>query len=328
MFIDQRLMSEFEFLGHKKLLDQVVCISEYGLIDNGKLHSQAIQNILQVIDTGRLPVLNFSGNPIKISNYLKSINRSLPTNKFFILHSDCRPIYDSSPNIDLWPTELLAQQMSGTVYTPNFIKNYRISCLMRQPRLHRLMLLQNIRPWVNPSDVVVANAPPEDCCLPKNVADNVQLCEQIKELPWSNHARFIDIDQQPRRDFIPYKTNHPAYHARVNITNETWADDDLLFITEKTWKAYSTGCLVVNFGSAEVPNQLKRWGLEIWEEYDQPLHYEQKIKSITELFQRTDIDELYEKNTDLIAHNQSLVSSWFFAKKISSPTIEKIKCLI
>ena len=46
-----------------------------------------------------------------------------------------------------------------------------------------------------------------------------------------------------------------------------------------------------------MPNQLEKFGFEIWKEYDVTCDWQLKIKSIAKLFQRQDIEYLYKKNT-------------------------------
>jgi hypothetical protein len=153
-----------------------------------------------------------------------------------------------------------------------------------------------------------------------------QLLQQsLPCLPWSNLPAMIDNDDQNLCNSINHCDNlHPAYNAMINITGETLTGDDVM-ITEKTWKAYRSGCLVVNFGSTDTPLYLKQMGLEIWEEYDPCLPIDDKIKLITELFKRTDINQMYEKSTEMIKYNQNLVTDINFIKKQSLPAAEKLQ---
>jgi hypothetical protein len=144
----------------------------------------------------------------------------------------------------------------------------------------------------------------------------------IKNLPWANKNEFLDLGST--NDFNYTDIDHPAYRARVHVTNESWSDDNILFISEKTWKAYASACLVVNYGSTDMPNQLGKFGFEIWKEYDVAGDWRSKIKIIAELFQRQDIEYLYNKNIEMIQHNQQLSVSIGLAQKLTSLAIEKI----
>ena len=154
------------------------------------------------------------------------------------------------------------------------------------------------------------------------------LHQSLPHLPWSNRLDLIDNkDQTVLNSVLQWDNFHPAYNAMINITAETITGDDIM-ITEKTWKAYRSGCLVVNFGPTQGPLYLKQLGLEIWDEYDPCLSIDDKITLITELWQRNDIEHIYAKNIEMIKHNQNLVTDINFIKKQSEPAVEKIQAWI
>ena len=227
-----------------------------------------------------------------------------------------------------WPAALLLQQQASRDYTANFNKIHRISVLMRQTRLHRLALMEKIRPLATQHDVVVANK-----TIQNNIPIPLQKAEYtnwIENLPWANKNEFLDLgpSNDCPNDFNYTNIDHPAYRAMVNITNESWYDDNILFITEKTWKAYASACLVVNYGSTDIPDQLEKFGFEIWKEYDVNCDYRSKIEIIAELFQRQDIEHIYNKNIDMIRHNQQLSDSIDLARTLTALAIEKITNLL
>jgi len=149
----------------------------------------------------------------------------------------------------------------------------------------------------------------------------------LLDLPYSNRPEFIDNEQNVNNANQPSHNNHPAYAAKVNITGETVSGDQVLF-SEKTWKSYRSGCLTVNFGITNAPAVLEKFGIEIWHEYDKSVDWQHKIDKITELFQRDDIDSIYDKLTPMVKHNQNLVSSKDFVKMLATPAIEKISNLL
>ena len=65
-----------------------------------------------------------------------------------------------------------------------------------------------------------------------------------------------------------------------------------------------------------MPIELKKLGLEIWEEYDMIETNKEKTQKIIELFQRNDIKDLYYQNIKMIEHNQNLVTSLDFVKQL------------
>jgi hypothetical protein len=177
-----------------------------------------------------------------------------------------------------------------------------------------------VRPWIRDNDVVVINQ------FSPQMLDT-EYHNLLLDLPYSNKAEFIDNEQTVTNANQPSYNNHPAYAAKVNITGETVSGNQVLF-SEKTWKSYRSGCLTVNFGITNAPTVLEKFGLEIWHEYDQSVDWKHKIDKITELFQRDDIDNIYNKLTPMVKHNQNLVSSLNFAKMLATPAIEKISNLL
>jgi hypothetical protein len=169
--------------------------------------------------------------------------------------------------------------------------------------------------------VVVGNAFVQN--IPLDVAKNTEHMKLFDQLPWANQAEYLDLDQS-KNDITYTDISHPAYQSCVNITNESWNQDDLLFITEKTWKAYAAKCLVINYGSKGIPAELEKLGIQIWKEYDLDLSYPEKINHIINLFQRNDIEEIYKSNTAMVEHNYQLVTSKQFALDIAAPAINKL----
>ena len=327
MIVDQELIQQLTYLGHQELLKNVVCFSEYCLIYQDKLQTNIIEDMANTIKQKKLPVLNFSVNPYLIGPFYKQLLEYFAPDDFFILNSDCRQQENLHKNIAPWPAALLWQQSSKKDYTHTLEKKFRISFLMRETRLHRLALFAQLKSHVTEQDVVVANN--ISSSMPIDVGQSLQAKQWLTMLPWASKSEFFDLDQKSNLSGYNFYTSvdHPAYQAKVNITNESCHDDNISFISEKTWKAYASSCLIINYGSSQVPSQLKEFGFGIWEEYDLPISYNDKIKYIVELFDRNDIDDLYQKNLDMIYHNQQLVTSYTLAKKLTDSTVEKIKNL-
>lgn len=322
--IDTELCAQFRYVGAQDLLKHVVCVSEDFLIQHDRVRPSALLAIADIIKSHQLPVLNLSVNPIVAKDYLLVLLEHFDADDFFVLSSDCRSLHSPELNMAPWPAALLLQQRANCDYTANFDKIHRIGVLMRQTRLHRLALMEELRPLATQHDVVVANKPIEN-----NIPISVQGSEYaawIKNLPWANKNEFLDLEYT--NNFNYTNIDHPAYRARVNITNESWSDDNILFISEKTWKAYANACLVINYGSTDMPDQLEKFGFEVWKEYDINCDWQLKIKSIAKLFQRQDIEYLYKKNTKMIQHNQQLSISIGLAQTLTALAIEKITNLL
>ena len=309
----------FDYLGHANLANQLTFLFDTSL----DLH-HGIEYAINLIrnsakDTNRLPVLCLDFNPYTVESILEKLNQHLDPRTFFVFHSDIRAEISNAINVAPWPS-WLCNQHHETNYQIDQPKIHRISFLSGVARYHRIKLMHSVRPWIQDNDVVVINR-----FVPQMLGtENNSL---LLDLPYSNRPEFLDNEQTVDHANQQSHNNHPAYAAKVNITGETVSGDQVLF-SEKTWKSYRSGCLTVNFGITDAPSVLEKFGIEVWHEYDQSLDWKQKIDKITELFQRDDIDDIYNKLTPMVKHNQNLVSSLNFAKMLATPAIEKISNLL
>lgn len=325
---DYELISQFEYVGFKKLLPYVECINEYSTICENKIRNNTFDQIVTARKQKLLPILNWSTNPVEFfEQHLKTLGNHFGPDDFFVLGPDCRDEKYPYSNVAPWPSALLQQQQACANQISNLKKTHRISVLSRQARLHRLQLWKSIQPWVTDQDVVVVNAVIQGN-LPVNVQSSAEAMSWIQELPWASKPEFIDLTNTSDQNFPFTDMHYSAYYAMINITNESWAKNDLTFVTEKTWKPYISSCLVINYGSSDIPLALEKMGFEIWKDYDTCVDYQQKIPLIAELFKRDDIHKLYEKNHDMISHNQNLATSWHLARKLALPAFEKIENLL
>jgi hypothetical protein len=309
----------FDYLGLGNLAKQLTFLFDTSLdLHNGIDHAvNVIRNSAK--DTNRLPVLCLDLNPYDVESILEKLNQQLDPKTFFVFHSDIRAEVSDAINVAPWPS-WLCNQHHETNYQIDQLKIYRIGFLSGVARYHRIKLMHAVRPWIQHNDVVVVN----------RFASHMLSAEYknlLLDLPYSNRPEFIDNEQNVNNANQSSYNNHPAYAAKVNITAETVGGDRVLF-SEKTWKSYRSGCLTVNFGITNAPAVLEKLGIEIWHEYDQSVDWQHKIDKITELFQRDDIDSIYDKLTPMVEHNQNLVSSKDFVKMLATPAIEKILNLL
>ena len=101
-----------------------------------------------------------------------------------------------------------------------------------------------------------------------------------------------------------------------------------MLLSEKTWKAYRSGCLVINFGPANSTDALRDLGFEIWDQFDQTGTHEHKTQLIIDLMKRDDIEHLYQQNLAMVEHNVALYNSDAFLKKFAQMAIDKLENLL
>ena len=325
-FVSHR--SQFEYLGQKLLADRLIFFDDaYLQLNHGTDHAvQAISD--SVTKTKRFPVLCLDGNPHPFEKYYNELCQCLDPNTFFVFHPDIRNEISTQINVAPWPSWLFYQQQVEDAQRGR-AKKYRISFLSGSSRYHRIKLLYDIRPYISNQDVIIVNKIGD---FFNSVPGNSLLPEQAQQwwndLPYANRTEFCDYIGNG--NVPPDNMNHishPAYSACVNITGETVNDQQVL-LSEKTWKAYQSGCLVINFGPADATTALKSFGFEIWDQFDQPGSYKYKTDLVIELMKRDDIEHLYQQNLPMIQHNTELFNSQHLLKTIATPAIEKLNNLL
>ena len=320
--------SQFEYLGQRSLADRLIFFDDsYLEIHLGpERTAQVVRDA--VAQTGRFPVLCLDGNPHPLERYYNEICQYLDPGSFFVFHPDTRPELSTQPNVAPWPCFPFYQQQEKN-YQLGRSKTHRVSFLSGSSRYHRIKLFYDIRPYITPEDVIVINKIGNfPASVPYNALSLGQIEQWWHDLPYVNRKEFLDYtgagDTPPEKQEF---NQHPAFEACVNITGETcW--NDQVFLSEKTWKAYRSGCLVINFGPANSTDALRDLGFEIWDQFDQTGTHEHKTKLIIDLMKRDDIEHLYQQNYPMVEHNVALYNSDAFLKKFAQMAIDKLENLV
>lgn len=324
--------NHFDYLGWPDISRHLVFVLDTDL----KINQQDIEHDVDLIrnckkESGRLPVLTLDSNPYNVNDYVVKLLQHLEPTDFFIFHSDVRPEISTHSNVAPWPSWLCNQQLTFN-HQLSRPKRFRISYLSGVARYHRLRLFREIKPYIRESDVVVINRFCESHFLntvPYNLRSSFDSSGWFDDLPWQSQPGLIDTEQKLDNANNQNHNSHPAYAACVNITGETAGHiTDQVLISEKTWKAYMSGCLVINFGVKQMPETLMNMGLEIWSEYDRCENLGDKIQRIIELCKRDDIFEVYQQKREMIRYNQNLVCSPMFTKELAMTAIKKLERIL
>jgi hypothetical protein len=268
--------------------------------------------------TGRLPVLCLDGNPCDADRYHQELCKHLDTKDFFVFHPDIRPHVSNQLNMAPWPSWWFFQLMEHN-HQNNQPKKHRVSFLSGSSRYHRVKLLRDIKPYVTNQDVIIVN----------QIGDFKDLLPPgwWDELPWTNTPEFFDYVGDSGFPPKMEQNNHPAFAACVNINGET-SETDQVLLSEKTWKAYRSGCLVINYGPEQTTQTLKDLGFAIWDEYDQVGTHAQKADLIVELMQRDDIADLYQKNIEMVKYNVAWFNNPIAIRKVTEMAVLKLENLL
>lgn len=319
---------QFDTLNLGHIANRAVFLNEstFCTLASVQAQGQLLTKIYQ--ETNKTPIICLDTNPFDNLDQLAAALSQLVSVPFFILGCDARPGAYHHASVALWPYWLIQQQSQQQYQTP--ARHQRISFLSGIAKPHRLRLFTNIVPWVNHQDVVVVNR-----LASHNHVDS-DLIPVLEMLPWSNNPEWLDVPVKNTMVIGFSLNHHPAYSACVNITAETvnynieknYNYDSLHFITEKTWKAYRSGCLVINYGIDTLPNTLEQCGFQIWQDYDICGTVDQKIQRIVELFKQPDIFDLYQQHIHIVQHNQQLVMSQQLALHMAKPAMTKLTTLL
>ena len=284
-----------------------VCLDSQGSRDRLRRH------VLDQVVPGTRPVLCMDGNPFDIDRVMARINVSFDPPEVFVLHWDAtRP---PSRNTAYWPIFFLDQRLSRL--PPTQTRQSRISMLSGRMRSHRLRAFQSVRPYIQPTDVIVVNRigagfPPLD----PDVAD------LENELPFATQLEYIDHDQDSIGTHDHNIIAHPAYRACVNVTAETLGPTAGIFVTEKTWKAIRAECLPYHFGCLGIPQYLEDLGFLPW--MSQGRTWQDQLQDLVLLFQRRDLPEVWHESRNITQHNLALFQSRELHDILTQPALRQI----
>jgi hypothetical protein len=310
--------AQFEYFGLSKLSNQLIFFYDGHLKLNEGPEYAAELITKAARQTGRLPVLCLDGNPCDADRYHQELCKHLDTKDFFVFHPDIRPHISYQSNMAPWPSWWFFQLMERN-HQKNRSKKHRVSFLSGSSRYHRVKLLRDIKPHVNDQDVIIVNQIGNfKDLLPEDWWD---------ELPWTNKPEFFDYVGDSGYPPKMEQNIHPAWAACVNINGET-SDTDQVLLSEKTWKAYRSGCLVINYGPEQATQTLKDLGFEIWDEFDQIGSHEHKANLIVKLMQRDDIADLYQKNIEMVKHNVAWFNNPIAIQKVTEMAVVKLENLL
>ena len=324
------IKQHFDFINESALSERLLFLDENFLQINQNKHQEVANNLRRLIShTGKCPVFCFESNPVLFEQYMADFSQFYDINNVFVFVWDADPAKVLPSNYAYWPTFLLNQRIENPVISVIQPRQHRISFLSGLMRYHRLRLWIEIHCLTRPEDVVVVNAicPLNftNTILPEFREDAEIVKQQFSLLPWANRKEYLDQDQAGCSINNNGAISHPAYLSCINITGESWYHNQNIFVTEKTWKAYRAGCLVVNYGAEQMSAYLKELGFAIWDEYDTLGNMQHRLTLINELFRRGDIEALYQQNSDLIQHNLNLFHNDDLARSLCRPAVEKLK---
>jgi len=232
-----------------------------------------------------------------------------------------------------YPCWLISSQINQPKITYSPGREYKFSCLNRNPRFHRLLTYSLIKQKKLLDDCVFSYSLYEPTFnryvdythfLPDvgNLSDEyyhlakAALWDAISDLPihWKNEV-FVEND---------HSVNHDAYlNTYCNIVTET--DVNLPFHSEKIWKPLSAGQLFLVVGPAGINEWLNSLGFYTFDsEYDSEPDFVKRLLLMIKVMQnrQNNVPRWFDENADKIKHNYDLYHSEELVKKIFEPAIQ------
>jgi hypothetical protein len=165
---------------------------------------------------------------------------------------------------------------------------------------------------------------------------NYTRCNEYEEII-SNNLWYDWVYDRFQASLINYLPSNSDYYLVDNLHNESYLDvitescvfpnDDMLFITEKTYRSIANGCIFLILGSSGTLKYLQSNGIQTFsdlfdESYDELTHWFDKWKIIEknlDIWQNLGPEgrkNYYKKNFDKLVHNHNLLYSRSFKNEI------------
>jgi len=299
----QNFQQMWKWLGVWEMAQRYMYIFEHDI------NTMSVDALIRQCATGRI-FLVYDSNPwqLDVKERLAAILDNANGN-VRILSPDVQSLWNPDPRWVYFPRWFVSQRWQAN--HQNAFKPYRFGYLSGEVRFHRLWLHQHCRDaWCDQDAVMIHLKNVEHVRMDRDIDRYYDLDHSItRDLPFGTPAGRDDIDQKFAAlagSAGDHSNGHNAYAAAIHIVGETSALDDLVFFSEKTWKALRSHCLVMTLGSPDTCSVLQRLGFAVPDEIDRDLPLAEKVHWIADRVNDWDFDicqDLYHKYYREIEHN-------------------------
>jgi hypothetical protein len=234
-----------------------------------------------------------------------------------ILTSDLNAFFNDSPMV-YFPTWVLNQRLQPNYQTD--VKLFRFSFLSSQARFHRLYFFQQVKAYLTDQDCFAVYATnrtnQKDFVIKDSLkysSSDVDLYEDVPYFSPGADDRVEEYFKSVSTEQVLHFTNeHNAYRSFINVTGESNASDDCVFLSEKTWKPIQSRCLVYTLGNSGTDDLLNKLGFYTLDQDKGNLTLPAKISYISTAMKDWDFgtcQKLYQDNHAVIEHNYNRLYS-------------------
>jgi hypothetical protein len=297
----------FNRLGIKSLLDHYTVVPE-NYADNLEYINFCLTQ------TNKKLLLATDSNAIDLDCYKKYTNIH-PRVK--VLSSNVDHFFQDVDYI-FFPYFFVTQLLETNFQSPE--RKSRFSYLSRQPRPHRLYLYQTVKQHITDSDCFSIHA---NCLNKFRSSKKYEETELYHDIPFytrlGRDPEYITHFQQDFSSAGDHTNQHTAYSAYFYITGESNDSDNLVFLSEKTWKSFRSYCLPITYGNVGSKKFLEQLGFCL--DYDVDEDCLTKATWIAECMHNWDLEyckNFYEQNLKIVQHNFNYFYSDHLKTKFSN----------
>lgn len=250
------------------------------------------KNKFSALPKDKFIIVNASSENWGMGNFIDDLYINLEEQKIeFVLLSHLPDDHFKKPNLLFYPYWYHWAVRTFKPKETSNTKKYKVSCLNRSPRPHRVINYFELKNKPYQSDMFIT-------AYQYSVARRDDDCDLTEDLvdKWNKEANFLP-------NFENHVSDYPALHnSYINLVTETTVTPRL-FVTEKTWKAIAAEQLFLILGSPNTVSYLRKCGVDTFDDiidhnyYDNVLDFGERFKRLHILLDdlvTLDLDQIYK----------------------------------
>lgn len=307
-------------------------VNSYGLPDNARTAS--IIETISKNPSDKLLVFDKSDGPVDNElEYIDWVEELGFKRDYIIVTANYNYHFIKHPKIVHWPRYFFTMLRDINTVVPEIAdpRPYKISCLNRNPWLHKSLNLLAMRkqPWF--TDVKLSFGVQYQHLMPSPITCDLAQMVTAEEIAYleSIYPLALNLDNDNTNKF---ESNSCPTYQQCYIDYAPESRHNQLFISEKTWKPIFSGQFFFILGSCGIVNYLRAVGIDVFDDlidhnYDTELDLEKKISmlmsNITK-FLENDLDQLWHDTYHRRKKNLDLVYDPDFQQSISVDLFSRV----
>jgi len=271
--------------------------------------------IEQRLSKGAL-ILDCSTDPF--NGHEKTVKQQLLpiTDNFCILSGDLNYLKNPDTHIIYYPTfyiEIIEQAAHPISIVKNPIRQWKVSCLNGRSRIHRVENFVKLKRKSAFQDILFSMHQEFD--LDHELRESQSnFCDNSILKDFSSIQQSLSI----RTDNNDLTSAHPAYtNSYVNLVTETSISNNQVFLTEKSFKPFTSGQFALWVASPGTVTHLRNLGFDVFDDiidhsYDLVDDWHKRIDLVHSQVDRLitlDLEKIFNQTEERRIHNQEFLYS-------------------